>query len=90
MVIYHATDRKNIMTTIEIAYEVDATAVERVKALLDETARNNCNWNGTEFKIVRGDFTCIPDDESAEAVQLYNAIMREIEGNDDYMEDDAE
>lgn len=78
------------MTKIEIAHEVDAAALERVKALLDETARNNCNWNGADFQVVRGDFTCIPDDESAEAVKLYNAIVREIEGNGDYIEDAAE
>ena len=68
------------MTKIEIAYEVDAAAVERVKAMLGEVAVRDINFNGEEFEVVRGDFTCIPDNDDPKYIPIYHAVMREIEG----------
>lgn len=70
------------MTTIQIAYEVDAAAVARVEALLAEVALRDVNWNGVDFKIERDDFTCIPDNESADAVALLHQINRAIDGQE--------
>lgn len=62
------------MTTISIAYEVPAATVEAIRAMLDETALRDVNWNGADFKIVRDDFTCIEGDESYGAAALLNRI----------------
>ncbi len=66
------------MTTIQIAYDVPANAVARVEALLAEVATRDVNWNGADFRIERDDFTCILDNESANAVSLLNQINRAI------------
>lgn len=68
------------MTTIQIAYEVPAATVAKIEAHLDETALRDINWNGAEFKIERDDFTCIPDDDSADAVSLLHEINNIIRG----------
>jgi hypothetical protein len=68
------------MTTIQIAYDVDAAAVARVEALLAEVAKRDVNWNGADFRIERDDFTCIPDNESPDAVILLGQINRAIAG----------
>ena len=68
------------MTTIQIAYEVPAATVAKVEAHLAETAMRDVNWNGANFKIERADFTCIPNDESADAVSLFHEINRIISG----------
>lgn len=70
------------MTTIQIAYEVNAAAVARVEALLAEVALRDVNWNGADFQIKRDDFTCIPDNESANAVALLHRINRAISGEE--------
>lgn len=62
------------MTTINIAYEVPKAVIADIQNLLDETARTDINWNGASFKIERDDFTCIPDDESPDAVILLRQI----------------
>jgi hypothetical protein len=66
------------MTTIQIAYEVNAAAVARVEALLADVALRDANWNGADFQIERDDFTCIPNNESADAVILLGQINRAI------------
>lgn len=71
------------MTRIQIAHEVPDAAVSRVRAMLDEAALRNPNWNGAEFTIERDDFTCIPDDESADACALLAEVQRAIDGRDD-------
>jgi hypothetical protein len=68
------------MTTIQIAYEVSSAATARVEALLAEAAQNDVNWNGADFRIERDDFTCIPDNDSADAVSLMIKIDRAIAG----------
>lgn len=68
------------MTTISIAYEVPAATVEAIRAMLDETALRDVNWNGADFKIVRDDFTCIEGNESHQAVALLNQIQDIISG----------
>lgn len=69
------------MTTISIAYEVPAASVKAIRAMLDETARHDVNWNGADFKIVRDDFTCIDNDDSHEAAALLNQIQNIISGH---------
>lgn len=71
------------MTTVQIAHEVDDAAVERVRALLDDAALRDPNWNGATFRVERADFTCIPSDESCDAVVLLNRIRRAISGETD-------
>lgn len=68
------------MTTVQIAYEVPAATVEKIKEHLAEVAARDINWNGVEFKIERDDFTCIPDNDSAEAVSLLHEINDIIRG----------
>lgn len=71
------------MTTIQIAHEVPAAAVAKIEALLDEAALLDPNWNGEKFSIERDDYTCIPDDNSPEAVSLLREIFGIIDGRGD-------
>lgn len=68
------------MTTIQISHNASAAAVARVQALLSAESMNNPNWNGADFKIERDDYTCIPDDDSANACALLIRINRAIHG----------
>jgi hypothetical protein len=68
------------MTTISIAYEVPAATVEAIRAMLNETAKRDVNWNGADFKVVRDDFTCIEGNESYEAAALLYKIQDIISG----------
>lgn len=68
------------MTTIQISREVSSDAVTRIQALLENEAMHNPNWNGAEFNVELADYTCIPDDDSADACQLLNQINRAIDG----------
>lgn len=70
------------MTTIQISHDVPAATVARVEALLAQVATRDVNWNGADFKIERDDFTCIPDNESADAVALLSQIQRVIAGEE--------
>lgn len=72
---------ENIMTTtVQIAHEVPAAIAAKIEAHLAEAALRNINWNGAIFKIERADFTCIPDDDSADAVSLLREIIDIIRG----------
>lgn len=68
------------MTTIQIAYEVPAATVAKIETHLAETALRDINWNGVKFKIERDDFTCIANDDSADAVSLLHEINSIIRG----------
>lgn len=70
------------MTTIQIAHEVPADIVNKISKYLDETAIKNINWNGADFVIERDEYTCIPNDESADAVNLLIAIDKIIDGRE--------
>ena len=69
------------MTTIQIAHEVPDEKIANIRALLAETSLRDINWNGAKFRIVRGDFTCIPKDNSSDAVSLFYAIQGIISGD---------
>lgn len=62
-------------TKINIAYDVPAEAVEKIKAHLAEVAAFDPNWNGANFEIEREDFTCIPDDDTPDAAALLRTIF---------------
>jgi len=66
-------------TLIQIAYEVPDETVTRIETMLHDTALRDINWNGAEFKVERDDFTCIPNDESANAIRLLDHINQIIE-----------
>lgn len=68
------------MTTIVIAYDVQDDKIKEIERLLNDVAIRDVNWNGVQLEIERGDFTCIPDDESADAVKLLNKIQEIISG----------
>lgn len=67
-------------TIIQIAHEEPKEAVERVRALLEEVAMRDPNWSGAVFEVERDDFTCIPGDDSIEAVALYGRIQSALIG----------
>ncbi|WP_041689325.1 hypothetical protein [Enterobacter sp. 638] len=68
------------MTTISIAHDVTDETIAEIQSLLDEVSVRDIAWNGVEFEIERGDFTCIESDESAEAVILLRKINKIIDG----------
>jgi hypothetical protein len=68
------------MTTIVIANEVQDDKIHKIEELLHDVALRDVNWNGAQFEIERGEFTCIPEDESADAVKLLKKIESIIHG----------
>jgi len=66
------------MIRVQIAYEVPAEALARVAAVLEDVARWDINWCGAEFKIERGDFTCLPDLDDGDAVALFDRLQAVI------------
>jgi hypothetical protein len=68
------------MTTVVISYDVQDDKLKEIEVLLNDVAIRDANWNGAQFEIERGDFTCIPDDECADAVKLLNKIEAIIFG----------
>lgn len=79
----HAGTNQNTEETtmiIQIAHEVPAATVAKIQAHLDETAKNNLNWNGAKFEIERDEYTCIPENNSPDAVILLGEINRIIDG----------
>lgn len=68
------------MTVIFVAYEVTSDTVEKIQILLDEVAATDPSWNGATFTIERSDFTCIPEDDSADAVKLLRKINEIVDG----------
>lgn len=71
------------MTTIQIAYEVPVETVAKIEVHLAETAKRDVNWNGAKFQIERDEYTCIPNNESPDAVQLMQEIFDIIDGRID-------
>ena len=63
------------MTTVVISHAVSDSKVEAVLKYLDHVALRDVRWNGAEFTIERGDFTCIEYDESADAVALLHGVL---------------
>lgn len=67
------------MTTITIAYEVSNEKVQSIKSLVEKEQIHNANFNGEQFVIERGDFTCI-DKDDAEYVKLFRKIQDIVNG----------
>lgn len=68
------------MTTIQISYDVSDEKLQLIQLYLNDVALRDVNWNGVDFKIERDDFTCIPDNDSVDAVNLLHTIYEIIEG----------
>jgi hypothetical protein len=66
------------MIVVKIASSEPENAVARVKTLLEETAVYDPNWNGAEFKIERGAFTCIECADEVNGAVLLGAINRAL------------
>lgn len=66
------------MTTITLAYEVNAAAVARVQRLLDDVALRDPNWNGAEFRIDRDEFTSIDGCDEISGAILLNRVQQAI------------
>ncbi len=65
---------------IQVAHEVGAEELNRVRDVLNHAQSNEPNWNGAVFVIERDEFTCIPGRDDASAVQLLGRIQRAIDG----------
>ena len=68
------------MIIINIAYEVPDEIVEKIRERLDYALTHDINFVNETFDIVRDDFTCIPEEESADACSLLLAINDIIDG----------
>lgn len=62
------------MTTITISYDVTADKFQQIEQLIASEEINNADFNGEEFNIERGDFTCIDNEEHAYAKLLYKIL----------------
>lgn len=69
------------MTTIQLSYDTPAAAVARVEAMLNDVALRDPNWNGADFRVERGDYTCIVDDDSYQAAALLRSVFETIDGD---------
>ena len=65
---------------IEIAHEVSEQKLKQIKDLLWEAVCYEPWLNGVEVELKRSDFTCIPDDNSADACRLLGEINTIIRG----------
>lgn len=68
------------MIRVEIAHEVPEAAVSRVKVVLARFAERDVDFNGAEFELVRGDYTCLPDLDGDDACRLFNQVQAAIQG----------
>lgn len=66
------------MTTVQISYDVNQETVDHIESMLERVAMYDPSWNGAEFKIERGESTCITDSDSYDAAGLLNQIQHEI------------
>lgn len=62
------------MATITISYDVPDSKAEEIESMLAETALRDVNWNGAEFVVERGDFTCIDGCDEVDGAKLLMAI----------------
>lgn len=67
-------------TTIQIAHDVSDATIAKIEANLATQVLRNSNWNGVNFRVERDDYTCIPDNDSDEAVALLHEISAIIMG----------
>lgn len=67
------------MTTITLSPDVPMSAVTKIRAYLDSEAANNPAWNGVDFRIEIGEFTCV-DTHGVEACILLRGIFDIIKG----------
>lgn len=69
------------MTKIQIAHKVPAATVAKIEVHLAEASLRDVNWEGVKFKLERDDFTCIPDNDRPEAIELLREINDIIDGH---------
>ncbi|MDR8087839.1 hypothetical protein KPB05_10235 [Burkholderia gladioli] len=73
------------MVIVQIAYEVPASKIDEIEALLQKIREGRdpwYGWNGVDFKIVRDDFTSVENaPEDLGAAVLY-AVSGIIEGSE--------
>lgn len=62
------------MTEIQISYDVPADKLEEIRKLLSDVAMRDPAWNGAKFDIVRDEFTCLPNDDTADGASLLKLI----------------
>lgn len=63
-------------TVIKISRDEPPEAVDRVIGYLEDVRLRDLNWNGATFLVERGEFTCIDNDESPDAITLMYAVQR--------------
>lgn len=66
---------------VNVAYEVPQDAYDRAVKVVEHYALYEAGFAGVE--IERGEFTCVPDSESADANVLLNAVRHAIENDED-------
>lgn len=59
---------------IEISEAISDATVRNIEKFLRDEAASQERWNSITFQIERGLYTCIPDDNSYDALMLLNAI----------------
>lgn len=70
-----------MIITVYVAESVSKQKFETIKALIDQTSRNDINFNGMKLVVKRGDFTCIDGDERGDAMCLLNEVFEIIRSN---------
>jgi hypothetical protein len=70
-----------VVITIDMSW--DAAAVARVRRMLGAAERNDVVYNGCQFVIERGDYTCIEETRGLRDPEvLYGAVLAALEGSD--------
>ena len=63
---------------IIIAREVPESTLAKIKEFIAEEAKTEPRLNGVKYRIERGDYTSIPEDDSDEANRLFISIRNII------------
>lgn len=81
------TDYEDGQTLIQIEDGVSDETLEKIRQHLDTEAIQNPDWNGAEFRIMRGSFTSIESHEDAiNGDILLNSIQKIIQSNPENQE----
>jgi len=81
------TDYEDGQTLIQIEDGVSDETLEKIRQHLDTEAIQNPDWNGAEFRIMRGSFTSIESHEDAiNGAILLNSIQKIIQSNPENQE----
>ena len=65
-------------TIVNVEYSTPDTAIVRLRAALDDVRLRDPSWNGADFEIEKGEFTCIENTDGAVDEYKAAALLNEV------------